>query len=112
MLLRVLFLTACVAVLILVSGATQACDLRATWAPPTTRENGTAFAKTEISKYELRFVQQSGGTKKGSKYPKANTTGYLLTGLLPGAYYIDLRVFDQSGLPSQWSIGVVRYCSI
>jgi hypothetical protein len=109
---RFLLFVAFGAALAILCNKVSACDLRATWTPPTTRENGTAFNKSEIGKYELRFVQQSGGTKKGVKYPKVGTTGYLLKGLLPGAWHIDMRVFDQSGLPSQWSVGVVRYCSI
>lgn len=95
----------------IIADKANAASARLTWTTPTTRENGTPLLKAEISKYEIKYTQQGGVKKQGSKYPKASTNGYLLPLPIAGATWLfQIRVFDQSGMPSQWSVGVLKFC--
>lgn len=92
-----------------VASAANAGSVRLTWTDNLVRENGTPMTKADIAKYELRYVQQGGGMKQGTKTAKGNTNGYLLTLPVSATYLFTIRVFDKSGVPSQWSVGVLKY---
>lgn len=76
------------------------------WVPMTTRENGEAFAITELAKYEIEFVNMD-TMRRGVKTAKAGTKGYALTPSTPGRYGFRLRAVDIDGLQSKWTDQVI-----
>ena len=88
--------------LMAISTAVEAAPARAQWTPPTTRENGTPLKPTEIVKYELRCVGLPPLQTSAVKFPKGNTSAYIID-LKPGTHSCLIRVHDTLGLTSIWS---------
>ena len=87
--------------------ASAACMMKATWTRPTTYVDGKPLPLNEITRYELRYIQQDGSKKQGIKTAKYNTLGYSLTLPAPGLYLFNIRTVATNGLTSSWSPDVI-----
>lgn len=86
----------------------NAASVKLSWNTPTTRTNGAPLARADIAKYEIRFAQQGGQKKTGTKTAKANTNGYSLPLPYPGYYLFTIRTVDTAGRIGPWSQGVFK----
>lgn len=73
------------------------------WSRPTTREDGTALASSEISGYRVYWSNTSTGTMSLLSSPSAAATSYRATELTSGVHYFSISVLDANGLESDLS---------
>ena len=71
------------------------------WDPPQQREDGTEFQPSEVDRYEVAYGSEPGNfTKTVETTSTSITVNTLSTG---ESYHFAVRVFDNTGLPSQYS---------
>lgn len=88
--------------LLSLSGVARAIPGAIKWDEPLTCENGQPIANCPVARYELEWVNLS-TMKRGVKFPKVGTKGYMLQLPTLGDYGFRIRSHGTSGSVSVWS---------
>jgi hypothetical protein len=86
-------------------GQTTSFNITLSWAPPSTREDGTALTLSELSGYEVYYYLDGTDASQGEvkQVSGGTTTTAEITLDGPGTYYFAIAARDQNGLVSNLS---------
>lgn len=86
----------------------KAYTAKITWAPPTTRANGTSLLISELKGYEIYWTRTSDNAVGTIKIGSGKTSQYMWDVYTPGMYYFTMSAIDTKGVKSTLSrvIGV------
>ena len=68
------------------------------WTAPTTREDGSAMAITELAGYRIYYGISPTNTNIVVEINAGSTTERTITGLTPGTYYFKVSAYDTAGV--------------
>lgn len=79
--------------------------IKLSWAPPSTRENGTPLSLSELTGYEIYYYRDGTDASQGQvkQVSGGTTTSTDLTLSSAGTYYFAIAARDQNGLISNLS---------